>query len=158
MLLVPADPERARVYGAESALRDLIAEANTRSAGPLAVSVGASTVVLPLEVCFGDIASVQRYCDQVMELNQLATRWPVRPVTVRKRKGATKAHWETCDVIAIPDVAWAMRETVVLHELAHHLTPDAVNHGRAFQDALLDLYCEAMAPEVAFVARCLLYS
>lgn len=155
---MPADPERARVYGAESALRDLIAQANSPAMGPVVVAVGASKVVLPLEVRFGDITSVQRYCDRVLDLASLASRWPVRPVAVRKRKGAARAHWESSDVIAIPDASWAMRETVVLHELAHHLTPEAVNHGREFQDALLDLYCEAMAPEVAFVARCLLYS
>ena len=155
---MPADPERLRVYAAESALRDLIGQANSPVTGPVAVSVGASKLVLPLEVRFGDIASVQRYCDQVLNLDGLAMRWPVRPVAVRERKGTSKAHWETSDVIAIPDAAWAMRETVVLHELAHHLTPEAVNHGRDFQDALLDLYCEAMAPEVALMARWLLYS
>lgn len=152
-----ADPERARVYAAESALRDLIAQANSAPGGPVAVAVGGSKVVLPLEVRFGDLASVQRYCDLVMHLTQLSSRWPVRPVRVRERRGVNKAHWATTDVIAIPDAAWAMRETVVLHELAHHLTPEVVNHGPEFQEALLDLYCEVMAPEVAFVARCLLY-
>jgi putative metallohydrolase (TIGR04338 family) len=155
---VPADPERAKVYGVESTLRELIAQANAVPGGPVAVVVGASKVVLPLEVRFGDVASVQRYCDKVMALEQLKAHWPVRPVSVRKRRGLKKAHWETSDVIAIPDADWAMRETVVLHELAHHLTPRALNHGPAFQGALLELYCEAMAPEVAFVARCLLYS
>lgn len=44
-------------------------------------------------------------------------------VTVRVRKGQTKAHYEPeHQIIAIPmDSAWAARESVVLHELAHHI-------------------------------------
>ncbi len=155
---MPADPDRKRVYGAETALRELLDQATSMPGQPVPVVVGRSQVVLPPEVRFADVASVRRYCEQVMALDRIASRWPARPVRVRVRKGATKAHWETTGTIAIPDEKWAMRETVVLHELAHHLTPCSLDHGKTFQDALLDLYEVAMAPEVAFVARVLISS
>lgn len=155
---MPADPDRRRVYDAEEALRELLSQATSTPGQPVPVLVGGSRVVLPPEVRFGDVASLQRYCEAVMGLERIASRWPTRPVRVRVRKGARKAHWESPGIIAIPDEEWAMRETVVLHELAHHLTPGSLDHGIEFQDALLCLYEAAMAPEVAFVARVLISS
>lgn len=155
---MPADPDRQRVYAAEEALRDLLDQVSSAPGQPVSVVVGRSRVVLPPEARFGDIPSVQRYCEQVMDLDRIAARWPTRPVAVRLRKGTAKAHWESTGTIAIPDEKWAMRETVVLHELAHHLTPGYLAHGKKFQDALMDLYETVMSPEVAFVARVLISS
>lgn len=155
---MPADPDRQRVYDAEAALRGLLDQASCTPGQPVTVVVGGSQVVLPHEVRFGDLPSLQRYCEAVMGLHRVAERWPTRPVRVRVRKGVAKAHWESPGTIAIPDAAWAMRETVVLHELAHHLTPGSLDHGIEFQEALVCLYEAAMAPEVAFVARVLFSS
>ncbi len=57
-------------------------------------------------------------------------RWPAaEPLAVRARRGTTAAHYEydgDLATIAVPDrhTTWALRELVVLHEIAHHLCQD----------------------------------
>jgi putative metallohydrolase (TIGR04338 family) len=74
-------------------------------------------------------------------------------VTVRRRKGITKAHYERAtQTIAIPDqVGWAMREMVVLHELAHSVSWDG--HGPQFVAANIALLESIMGPEMGRVMR-----
>lgn len=116
-------------------------------------------LTLPPEARFASVESVQRYVDEVLAL--VDNRWPAGPVTVRARRGATAAHYE-CDgdraTIAVPDdrngSAWAMRELVILHELAHHLCPqDGPAHGHEFVTLYPELAGLAMGPEVEFVLR-----
>lgn len=77
------------------------------------------------------------------------------PVRVRVRRGSAGAHYEP-GVIAMPPRdkggAWALRETVVLHELAHHLAPEA-GHGPAFVARLLWLYEQTGHPVLARMAQ-----
>jgi putative metallohydrolase (TIGR04338 family) len=47
---------------------------------------------------------------------------------------------------------WAMRELVVLHELAHHLTPGD-QHGSAFVATFVELVAELVGTEAAFLLR-----
>jgi putative metallohydrolase (TIGR04338 family) len=109
---------------------------------------------------FGDIESVQRYVDAVLALDWVRRAAPERaalPVRVRARAGATKAEYEfATHTIAVPPHhvggRWAMRELVVLHELAHHLAPDA-GHGAAFAAQLLELVDELVGVEAAFLLR-----
>jgi putative metallohydrolase (TIGR04338 family) len=46
-----------------------------------------------------------------------------------------------------------MRETVVLHEIAHWLTPHGASHGTEFQSAFMWLLDHVVAPEAGFVFR-----
>jgi putative metallohydrolase (TIGR04338 family) len=47
-----------------------------------------------------------------------------------------------------------MREIVVLHELAHHLTRHtAPSHGADFRSAFLDLLERVLAPEARFLLQ-----
>ena len=82
---------------------------------------------------------------------------PTGPVTVRARRSATAAHYEKGGVIAVPDrltADWAMRELVVLHELAHHLCdPDAPAHGPDFVATFCALASAVMGPEAGHVLR-----
>jgi putative metallohydrolase (TIGR04338 family) len=75
-------------------------------------------------------------------------------VKVRERKGSAKAHYEHTGVIAVHTEnrgqRWAMREIVILHEIAHHLTKGD-GHGALFAGTLLDLVGERIAPEVALL-------
>jgi putative metallohydrolase (TIGR04338 family) len=154
------DVQRARVYAAESlACRvfDRAAEADSR-----AVDLHCSTIVLPIERRFASIESMQTYADRVLALRWVCTEWPdraARPVTVRARKGQTRAHYEQATAtIAIPSYqhnrAWAMRELVLLHELAHHLTPGAVGpHGPEFAGTYLTLATELIGPEAGLLLR-----
>ena len=115
-------------------------------------------LTLPPEARFGSVAAVQRYLDDVLTLAPVRQRWPaVAPLTVRTRRGVTAAHYEHrsgVGVIAVPDRAtWAMRELVILHELAHHLCGAAPPHGPQFVDTLCTLTGLVMGPEVGHVLR-----
>jgi putative metallohydrolase (TIGR04338 family) len=117
------------VYAGENQVARLL----DRSAEFPVVEVAGSRITVPPERHFGDLAGVQRYVDAVLELDWVVRRWPraaAMPVTVRERRGAAQAHYEPdTATIAVPvrgaDARWALRELVVLHELAHHLASDA---------------------------------
>jgi putative metallohydrolase (TIGR04338 family) len=78
---------------------------------------------------------------------------------VRARRAATAAHYENRDgtgVIAVPDhrdADWAMRELVVLHEIAHHLCDVAPPHGSQYVTTLCTLAELVMGPEAGHVLR-----
>lgn len=174
----PRDDGRAGVYAGE----DQVARLLDRSADYPVVEVAASRIALPPERHFGDLASVQRYVDGVLALNWVARSWPERarvPVTVRARRGASRAHYERetaseagAATIAVPvqgrAAQWALRELVVLHELAHHLAPRSAGpasaalseqssteapHGPGFTGRMLALAGGVMGEEVAFLLR-----
>lgn len=151
------------MYEAEGLVRRLI----DRSAEFPTIEVAGSRITLPVERRFGSVASVQDYLDAVLQLPGVVQRWPERSrvrVLVRSRRGGGQAHYEAAGaVIAVPTAmsdaggtAWAMRELVVLHELAHHL--DAADqgcvkavdtaHGRRFQQILLELVDMLIGPEL----------
>ena len=48
---------------------------------------------------------------------------------------------------------WALRELVVLHEIAHHLSDADPPHGPEFIATFCDLAETVMGPEVAHVLR-----
>ena len=105
--------------------------------------------------------SVQRYVDEVLALPAVVARWPQRgTVAVRPRRAATAAHYESHDgtgVIAVPErgaAGWAMRELVVLHEVAHHLASGGgPPHGSKFVATFCELTSAVMGPEVGHVLR-----
>jgi putative metallohydrolase (TIGR04338 family) len=57
----------------------------------------------------------------------------------------------------VPDrigAQWALRELVVLHEVAHHLCdPDAAAHGPVFTATFCRLATAVMGPEAGHVLR-----
>ena len=145
-----ADPQRALVYEAEQTLATMI---DRRLDFPV-VSAFGSRVTLPDDRKFGDLDSVQRYLDAVLALDWVASP---RPVRVRARAGATKAEYEfATSMIAVPPHRvggrWAMRELVILHELAHHLS-QAADHGPAFTTSFLELVTELVGAEAGFLLR-----
>ena len=73
---------------------------------------------------------------------------------MRARRGETAAHYES-GTIAVPDRrdSWALRELVVLHELAHHLAGDAAAHGRDYVATMVELAGCVMGPEAGYVLR-----
>jgi putative metallohydrolase (TIGR04338 family) len=117
-------------------------------------------LTLPPEGRFGSVASVQRYVDDVLELPAVRQRWRrVSPLRVRVRRAATAAHYENRDgagVIAVPDHRtgdWALRELVVLHEVAHHLCRAEPPHGPEFVATICELAELVMGPELGHVLR-----
>ena len=96
----------------------------------------------------------------MLALPAVRQQWPeVSPPAVRARRAATAAHYENHDgagVIAVPDrdtADWAMRELVVLHEVAHHLCRALPAHGAEFVATMCTLAALVMGPEVGHVLR-----
>ncbi|MFJ9368567.1 TIGR04338 family metallohydrolase [Nocardia sp. NPDC101769] len=160
------DAQRSRVYDAEGLVRGMFDRAD--EFGARTVEVHGSHLTLPIERRFASVESVQAYVDRVLALNWVCARWDraARPVTVRARAGAKAAHYETAgSVLAVPlhahGTAWALRELVILHELAHHLEPErteAAPHGPEFCGRYLELADGVIGPEAALLLRTTMYS
>jgi putative metallohydrolase (TIGR04338 family) len=85
---------------------------------------------------------------------------PVAPPQLRLRRGLRKAHWEPPGTIALPvpthGEPWALRETVLLHELAHHLaetTGRARGHRPPFPAVVLLLARAVLGEEAGLALR-----
>jgi putative metallohydrolase (TIGR04338 family) len=124
-----------------------------------------SRIDVPVQRRFGDLASVQAYVDAVLALDAVASAYPVAgPVRVRERSGQRRAHYEPGSAtIALPlRTLWAGRESVVLHEVAHHLAcsagvpRDATGqrwHGGEFQAAMCALVTAVLGEQAALLLR-----
>lgn len=153
------DTQRLKVYAAEQFVRTLFdraAQHNSRS-----VEFFGETITLPPEARFASVESVTRYVQDVLALPAVADIRPgVGPLRVRARRGVTAAHYESREgsaAIAVPDrlsADWAMRELVVLHEVAHHLCDSQVPaHGPDFVATFCALAAAVMGPEAGHVLR-----
>ena len=143
------DSQRARVYAAEDAWA-LQLDAARRGA-PRALVAG-SRVLLPTELLFGTLEAAQAYADRQLP--------DLPPVRVRTRKGQGQAHWEAPGTIALPvpehGQPWALRESVLLHELAHHVafhSHKAADHGATYRACMLELVEQELGPEAALALR-----
>ena len=168
MTAVPAaaparDAQRARVYRAEDAWAAQLDAA--RLGAPLA-TVGGSAVVLPGERRFGTLEAVAAYCARVLALAEVvALAGRLEPPELRPRRGLRSAHWEPGPGGGRPAVAlpvprhgepWALRESVVLHELAHHVgecTGLTRGHRPPYPALLLLLVEAALGAEAALALR-----
>ncbi|MFC9996552.1 TIGR04338 family metallohydrolase [Nocardia sp. NPDC127526] len=171
----PRDSQRSRVYDAEQLVRRMFDRAD--EFGARTIEMHGSNLTLPIERRFGSVESVQTYVDRVLALNWVRAHWDraAEPVTVRARAGAEAAHYEVEGaVLAVPlrsvnrpdsvvhrRNAWALRELVILHELAHHLEParsETAAHGPEFCARYLDLVDGIIGPEAALLLRTTMYS
>ncbi|MGH3675140.1 MAG: TIGR04338 family metallohydrolase [Mycobacterium sp.] len=149
------DAQRSKVYAAEEFVRTLFDRAGEH--GNRSVEFFGASLTLPPEARFASVDSVQRYIDDVLGL--VRERWPAAaPLTVRPRRGTVAAHYERDDdgaAIAVPDrrTNWALRELVVLHEIAHHLCEADPPHGPEFVATFCELAEAVMGAEVGHVLR-----
>jgi putative metallohydrolase (TIGR04338 family) len=149
--VTPRDTQRAKVYAAEEFVRTLFDRAAER--GNRVVDFFGTQLTLPPEGRFASASAVQRYVDDV-----LAHVGADEPLTVRARRGVAAAHYERTEdgaTVAVPDrrSTWALRELVVLHEIAHHLSDAEPPHGPEFVATFCELAETVMGPEVAHVLR-----
>lgn len=154
------DTQRARVYAAEAFARTLFD--NAAQHGSRSIEFFGARITLPPEARFASVGSVQRYVDDVLALPAVTARWPgSAALAVRTRRGVTAAHYELRDgaaTIAMPEQAgWALRELVVLHEIAHHLHGGSAGppHGPGFTTTFCELATAVMGPEAGHVLRVL---
>ncbi len=132
------------------------------------VELAGATLTLPAEARFASVASVQQYVDRVLALPGVVEQFDRArlPLTVRDRRSAQAAHYHSARAeIAVPATAdnrWAMRELVVLHEVAHHLDPTVAAdtpgpvHGPDFVHTLIELVGQVLGPETALIYRVML--
>lgn len=154
------DTQRAKVYDAEQLVRGVFDRAD--ESGHRGIDIYGSQLTLPVERKFASVESVQSYADRVLALNWVRARWDraAEPILVRARSGASAAHYEPeSAVMAVPppigSSAWALRELVVLHELAHHLSPapHQAPHGPEFCTRYAELVDGVIGPEAALLVR-----
>ncbi|MEV6556737.1 TIGR04338 family metallohydrolase [Nocardia sp. NPDC051756] len=155
------DTQRAKVYDAEQLVRGMFDRADEH--GSRTVELYGSHLTLPIERRFASVESVQNYADKVLALNWVRGQWDRAgtAVRVRSRAGTAAAHYEAEDaVLAVPlhtgSRAWALRELVILHELAHHLESNVgavAPHGPEFCTRYLELVDGIIGPEAALVLR-----
>jgi len=140
------DAQRLRVYAAEDVWR---AQLDAARAGARELLVAGSRVVLPLELHFGDLDAVRAWVARL----EASPGWSAPPLAVRARRGATRAHYEPPGVVALPGpgAPWALRESVVVHEVAHHVAGPPLTHGPHFTAAAVRVAGLAMGAEAAFV-------
>lgn len=152
------DAQRARVYRAENAWAVRL-DAARQGAG-LATIVG-SRLLLPAERRLGSLDAARDYTARVLALPAVtAALGAVAPPRLRTRRGARAAHWEPPGIVAVPvprhGEPWALRETVLLHELAHHAgaaTGLADKHAAPFPALMLLLVHAVLGEEAAFALR-----
>ena len=128
------DAWRSQVYSVEDQFTSLLNRGGQ-------VDFFGSTFDLTPQRRFGDLDSVQDYVNRVFELIA-----GINPPKVRARKGTTRAHYEfSTKIIALPVAdQWALRESVILHECAHHITwmthgTEIAPHGAQFTRVMLDI-------------------
>ena len=154
----PRDAQRSRVYRAEDAWADRLDAARR---GAAAATVAGSRVLLPAERRFGSVEAASSYAARALGLPAVVDAvGEVHPPVLRTRRGSRAAHWEAPGTVALPvpvhGEPWALRETVLLHELAHHVggtTGRTSGHTAPFPALVLLLTEAALGAEAAFVLR-----
>lgn len=144
------DSQQALVYNAENEVEFMLTNGGV-------TDFYGSTLVIPEERKFGSIESAAAYVGRVCSWEPVRNTWDgaQSPPRVRARRGNTKAHY-CAGVIALPPhgggLSWAMRESVLLHELAHHFTTGD-GHGPRFCGCLVDLFNKCIGPEAGLLLR-----
>jgi putative metallohydrolase (TIGR04338 family) len=154
----PRDTQRSRVYRAEDAWA---ARLDAARRGATLATVGGSHLLLPAERRFGALETAADYARRVLALPDVVRRLGrLDPPELRVRSGARAAHWEAPGTIALPmprhGEPWALRETVLLHELAHHAgesTGRCIGHVPPYPAVMLLLVEAAMGPEAELALR-----
>ncbi|MFI5714770.1 TIGR04338 family metallohydrolase [Nocardia sp. NPDC051750] len=164
------DLQRGKVYDAEQLVRSVFDRA--AEFGQRTIEIYGSRLTLPAERKFASVESVQEYCDRVLALNWVAAKWEraEAPIRARARAGTVAAHYESgSGVLAVPvhgsrpgrgGAPWALRELVLLHELAHHLEPSpptVAAHGPEFCARYVELVDGVLGPEAGFLLRITLH-
>ena len=153
------DSRRAQVYAAERLVHGMF----DRAGSSRLVQIAGTSLTLPPEVRFASVGSVREYVDRVLGMRSVTSSFGSAslPVDVIERGGHRSAEYrrrpDGSREIAIPasrEGRWALRELVVLHEIAHHLDDsDGPAHGPGFVRTLIALVGLVLGPEAEFVYR-----
>jgi putative metallohydrolase (TIGR04338 family) len=148
------DSQKGKVYAAEQLVRRIL----DRTGESPVYEIHGSTLVLEQERRFGSLRAVVDYVAAVQAMPWYRERYPdAGPLAVRQRKGNMVAHYDRqSQTIAVHDTeqagrAWAMREIVVLHEMAHHVGESA--HGGRFCAEFIEHVRQVIGENVALLLR-----
>ncbi len=152
------DGQRSRVYRAEDAWA---ARLDAARLGAARATVAGSSVLLPAERRLGSLDAAAAYAARVLALPDVVrVAGDLPPPALRVRRGVRAAHWEPPGTIALPvpvhGEPWALRETVLLHELAHHVgetSGRSRGHAAPFPALVLLLVEAVLGAEAAFALR-----
>ena len=152
------DWQRSRVYRAEDAWA---ARLDAARLGAVRATVAGSSVLLPAERRLGSLDAAAAYAARVLALPAVVRAiGELAPPLLRQRRGVRAAHWEPPGTIALPvpvhGEPWALRETVLLHELGHHVgetSGRSRGHRPPFPALVLLLVEAALGAEAAFALR-----
>ena len=142
-MAVTVDRLRSAVYTAEDQWSTLLDRGG-------ALDFFGSTVQVPLQVRFGSLEHARDYVESVCRANDLTVP------TVRNRKGGKRAHYEQGVIAVSSDHVWAMRESVLLHEIAHHMcVVHYANflHDDCFAETMLALVYQQLGAEAHSLLR-----
>jgi len=103
------------------------------------------------DIKFDTVEQVQDYVKAVQSSRWYKAIWPqADPLRVFGKLDASSAHYEWGGSISVPTAKrggkWALREIVVLHEIAHH---HGISHGAEFTGSFLILLAKAVSAETA---------
>lgn len=147
------DHQRSKVYAAENTLRWLYDNGTGR------VELAGTILQLEPEARFAGVESIQVYVDRVLSLPVVVERFGRHDrVTVRARKGGKSAHYEydtRTIAVHLEGSRWALRELVLLHEIAHAVSSESSRHGPDFAATLVELIGIVMGPQAALALRLL---
>jgi putative metallohydrolase (TIGR04338 family) len=108
----------------------------------LSVYAGEEAALAGAGRVFRDLREVRAYVDELIGSDWWADRWPhVEAIPVARTRSGRFSGYAVEDSAEIR--LGSLREPVVLHEVAHVVTPGA-GHGPAFVDALLALVRERL--------------
>ena len=148
------------VYKAENYIRFLADEARKQDNGLVSAQILGSTFNIPMDRTFGDIESVRRYANIVIQ--RMSHKYPrmagVKISQQARMKAKSYYRPSTHEIVLAGNVGadlnrWAMRELVVLHELAHAAAPVGESHGAKFTAIFSELLEEMLDNNMGIIAR-----
>lgn len=144
------DVQRSAVYAAEDQWTAILDRGGT-------VDFFGSVLTIVPQRRFGDLDAVRTYVEHVCTGNGLAVP------EVRAHRGHSRAHYSSATAtISIPwnlsgrSTGWAARESVVLHEIAHHWAFQSATtllHDTHYVGAMIRLVASTLGEEAALLLR-----
>lgn len=142
------DTDKKKAYHAEFDLRAIYDLADKVS--DWSYDFYGYTMTLPRERKFGDLDSIRNYYKKVLELTSVREAFPGKAAPGVAFTHGTQHAYHRSGTVYFNDKnrggRWQMREIVVLHELAHYLSPVS-GHGPEFRGVFAFLTGAVMGPE-----------
>lgn len=155
------DKQTSAVYSAEDALRGVL-DAALEQDVRLHHGYG-STFPIPLERKFSDLRAIEIFLNRVLQLGSVRSEYgDVDPVTIKETKRGpngeyqSRGHYSGDGVIRLSPhgggLSNHLRESYILHELAHHMSLKS-SHGQRWTQCYLFLLENVMSVELAALHR-----